>query len=111
MLADDGRSIALPYFESAEPARYRVRGSYADPTARFEHDSYEWAHSLSETLAAVWSAGLRITSFTEYPYSPYNCFPFLVQVGRDRWSVRGRQADIPLTFAVTAVKPVSGQAE
>lgn len=105
MLGEDGHSIVLPYFESEGPARYRVRGSYADPTAPFEHDSYEWAHSLSETLAALSAAGLRITSFAEYPYSPYNCFPFLEEVGPDRWCVRGQQVAVPLTFAVTAVKP------
>jgi SAM-dependent methyltransferase len=104
MLGEDGRSIVLPYFEADEPARYRVRGSYADPAAPFEHDSYEWAHSLSETLGALSEAGLRLTSFTEYAYSPYNCFPFLEEVGPDRWAVRDRQVEIPLTFAVTAVK-------
>ena len=105
MLADDGRTLALPYFASTEPSMHRVRGSYADPSAPFEHDSYEWAHSLSEMLAALWSAGLRISSFDEYPYSPYNCFPFLEEVGPDRWSVRGRPVEMPLTFAVTALKP------
>jgi SAM-dependent methyltransferase len=105
MLGDDARTMVLPYFAADEPARYRVRGSYADPAAPFEHDSYEWAHSLSETLAALLDAGLRLTSLAEYAYSPYNCFPFLEQVGPNRWAVRGRQVDIPLTFAVTAVKP------
>ena len=105
MLDEAGRCIALPYFESEKPALYPVRGSYADPDAPFEHDSYQWAHSLSETLNAIWSAGLRITSFAEYPYSPYNCYPFLEEVGFDRWSVRGRAVEVPLTYAVTAVKP------
>jgi len=105
MLGEDGKSIERPYFESNEPLRSRVRGSYADPAAQFEHEAYEWAHSLGETLGALLAAGLRITSFTEYPYSPYNCFPFLEEVGPDRWAVRGRQVDIPLTFALTAVKP------
>jgi SAM-dependent methyltransferase len=105
MLDEAGKSIVLPYFESNDPLRSRVRGSYADPAAPFEHDSYEWAHSLGETLGALLAAGLRITSFTEYPYSPYNCFPFLEEVGPDQWAVRGRQVDIPLTFALTAIKP------
>src|SRR5688572_4452088 len=105
MLGDDGKSIVRPYFASHEPVRSRLRGSYAEPEAPFEHDSYEWPHSLSETLGALLAAGLRITSFTEYPYSPHNCFPFLEEIGPDQWAVRGRAVDFPLTFAVTAVKP------
>jgi SAM-dependent methyltransferase len=107
MLDDDGRTLRHPYFHSSRPSEYQAHGSYAEPEASFEHAAFEWAHSLSDVLTALQRSGLAIRDFREYPYSPYGCFPFLEQVDADRWKVRGAEVDIPLTFSIHALKPVS----
>ncbi len=104
MLDDDGRTITHAYFHSREPNRYEVRGSYAEPEAAFMHESYEWTHGLADVIEALIRAGLRVVSFREFPYSPYSCFPFLEEREPGRWYVRNANVDLPLTFAVHAVR-------
>lgn len=103
MLDDDGRTLVHPYFHSKEPNRYEVRGSYAEPGTPFTHDAYEWAHTLGDLFQALIGAGLTVRSLREFPFSPYNCFPYLQERESGRWYVRGAQADVPLTFALHAV--------
>ncbi|MGH7554239.1 MAG: class I SAM-dependent methyltransferase [Longimicrobiales bacterium] len=102
MLDDDGCTLRHPYFHSTEPNRYEVRGSYAEPSAAFTHDAYEWAHGFGDLFCALIAAGLTIHSFREFPFSPYNCFPFLEEREQGHWYVRGANVDVPLVFALHA---------
>jgi len=104
MLDDDGRTLKHPYFEQAQPMRYRVEGSYADRSAPYSNEACEWSHSLGDVMGALLSAGFTIQRFEEFPYSPYNCFPFLEEREPGRWYVRGLHPALPLTFAVHAVR-------
>jgi SAM-dependent methyltransferase len=103
MLDDTGR-IRHPYFHTGEPDRYQVEGSYADPSAPFRHDAYEWAHSLSEIHQAIRAAGLEILDFKEYPFSPYGCYPYLEESEPGRWTVRESPVPFPLVFSIHATK-------
>jgi SAM-dependent methyltransferase len=108
MLSDDGRTLRLPYFHTAEPERYQVQGSYAAPDASFTHEAREWSHSLSDVVEAVLAAGLTLRSFREYPYSPHGCYPFLEESESGRWTVRGAPVPLPLTFSIAAVRADGG---
>lgn len=105
VLDDDGRTLRHPYFHSPRPTEYRVRGSYADRSAPFEHVAYEWAHSLADVHGSLAKAGLTIRALREFPYSPYGCFDYLEETGPGRWTVRGAEVDLPLVFALHATKP------
>ena len=104
MLDEDGRTIAHPYFAQPGPSRFRVRGSYAEPTAEVSQEACEWSHGLAEVFEALVSAGLSIQRFKEYPYSPYNCFPFLEERSPGEWWIRGLEVGVPITFAMHAVR-------
>ena len=100
-LADDGETVAYPYFHTPEPLRLEARGSYADPDAPFTHPAFEWTHSLADVVNALLGAGLTIEHVHEFPYSPYNCFPFVEEREPGRWVVRGGRR-LPLTFSIRA---------
>jgi SAM-dependent methyltransferase len=102
MLDDEGKHLSQPYFHTPQAARYEVAGSYADPDASFTHPAFEWAYSLSDVITALIDAGLRIRAFREYPFSPYDCFPYLEEQSAGRWTVRGAQVQLPLLFSIHA---------
>ncbi len=102
LLDDGGRSLEGSYFPAAEPIRYKEKGTYADPDAAVDGTSYTWPHSLSEILSALLNAGLRIESFREFDFSPYDCFPFTREVAPGRSVIPGLEGKVPLCFSVRA---------
>jgi SAM-dependent methyltransferase len=103
MFDDDG-VIRDKYFSTEEPARYEVKGSYAEPNVEFHHLSYEWYHSLSDIINVIIEAGLRIEFVHEYPFSICGDRPFL-QKGKDGlWRHRDNNINIPMMFSMKAQK-------
>lgn len=104
MLDEDGHTLKHPYFEQPEPARFHLRGSYAEPGADFSHDVCEWSHSLADVFEALLQAGLTIQRFQEFPFSPYGCFQFLEERAPGQWWVRDLKVAMPITFAIHAMR-------
>jgi SAM-dependent methyltransferase len=98
--------VTYPYFHSAEPAAFEVKGSYADPNAQIEQKvEYEWDHSLSEILNALLQAGLRLEFLNEHPFSMYSMYPSLMVKGPDGlWRLKEKDGFIPLMFSLKATK-------
>ena len=105
-LGDDGKTLQYPYFSHTEPLRLTQKGSYAAPDADIDSELFVWSHSLSEILTALLSQGLTLESFREFPWSPYDCFPFTEEVEPGRSVVPGLEGKIPLTFSLAARKGV-----
>ena len=101
-LADDGRTLALPYFATGAPIVQPTHGSYAAPDAPVVLESVEWAHTLADVVQALLDAGLRLEALREYPYSSYGCFPFVVERAPDEWVVAGDGPAVPLMYSVRA---------
>lgn len=102
---DDGTPLRFPYFATDEPLRLRPRGSYGAPDADFEHDCFEWPHTIADIVTPLVEAGLRIEFLHEFPFSSHGCFPFLEQESEDRWVVRGAAVAVPLMFSLRAAAP------
>lgn len=102
---EDGTPLRHPYFASDVPVLFPQKGSYGAPDADFEHDSYEWPHSIADIVTPLVEAGLRIELLHEFPFSSYGCFPFLEEEAADRWVVRGAEVALPLMFSVKAAAP------
>jgi ubiquinone/menaquinone biosynthesis C-methylase UbiE len=105
MLDDTGDRFAYPYFPTSEPLRFEEQGSYAagsDTTLV----QYEWPYTLGMVVSALIEAGLTIVGFREYPYSPYNCWPFLEEDAPGRYVWKGRPGFIPLLFSIKATKSI-----
>lgn len=105
---DDGTPFHYPYFEGEEPLRLHPKGSYGAPDAEFEHECFEWPHTLADALTPLVEAGLRVEFLHEFPFSSHGCFPFLEQESEDRWVVRGAAVPVPLMFSIKASAPAAG---
>jgi hypothetical protein len=109
MIFDNRRTDAqlrleYPYFGGTEPVREEYPGSYAAPEAPIHSVEYVWLHPLSDVLGSLLRAGLRITSFQEYPYVAWAVFPWLEQREDGAWQFPGAQGSLPLMFSLTARK-------
>ena len=60
---------------------------------------------MSEVIYNLIRAGIHITKFEEYNYSPYNCFKHTIQVDKDKYRIRHLNNKLPMTYAITGVKP------
>jgi ubiquinone/menaquinone biosynthesis C-methylase UbiE len=96
--------IRFPYFERAEPLRFKTEGSYADPTADIkEKFVYGWNHSLGEIVTSVAGAGLRLELLQEFPFLEWP-LPFLEE-REGAWWLPDGATDLPLSFSLKATKP------
>jgi ubiquinone/menaquinone biosynthesis C-methylase UbiE len=103
-LDDTGQMFDVPYFGRPEPWRFESNGSYADPTADFHHDSYEWSADLGCVVTSLIDAGLRIEHLHEFPYSIDCGRPFLEEVEPEKCIMRGKPNMLPLMFSIRATK-------
>lgn len=101
MLDDAGTRLAAPYFARAEPLKITERASYAggDHAAV---DSFQWPHHLGEIVTALAKAGLALRFLHEFPFSPYDCYPFLREAEPGRFIAKNQSVDVPLTFSLMA---------
>ncbi len=95
--------IQYAYFNK-EAIVETLTGTYADRDAAIQKTEVGWNHDLSEVLQNLIDAGLRITTFQEFDYSPYNCFRNTVEVSPGRFQVNGLEGKIPMLYALAAVK-------
>lgn len=101
--ADDFSDIQYSYF-NREAIVEQEAGSYADRTAEIKLPSVGWNHPFAEVLGELLAAGLRITRFQEYDYSPHDCFQNIVETAPGRWMIRGREGKLPMVYALEAVR-------
>lgn len=95
-------TIAESYFYDSEPMTYEEQGNYADREADFRHRAYEWQHSLSDVVNAVVAAGLSLEFMHEFPFSPYDCFPFAEESEPGKYMLKGRPNTMPFLFSLRA---------
>ncbi len=79
-------------------------GSYAEPGAKINSKSYSWNHPFGEILTALLKQGLKLTGFTEYPYSYYNCFPGLEKQENGYYMIKGKENILPLMYRIEMEK-------
>lgn len=101
---DDGRTLRHPYFHSPEPLEMEQRGSYADPAADLAHQAFFWSHTLGDVVSALVGAGLTIEFLHEFPYSVYDCFPYVEERQPGRWWPRESAGALPLMFSIRATR-------
>ncbi len=114
MLDDDGNHLSFGcYFEGKGPEKHEEEGSYADPSSKEKTVCYEWPHGLGELVSALIGAGLQLEFLHEFPYSAYQCFPYLQDNGDpERFTLKdeaaifaGKPHKIPLMYSIKAHKP------
>lgn len=103
MFDNDFKYVQYSYFKS-EPIIETDEGTYADKDANITTTSVTWNHSLSEVMNSLLSNRLRIESFYEFDYSPYNCLNNMVEVSENRFMIKGMENKLPLVYAIRALK-------
>lgn len=95
--------ITYSYF-NRETIFETEEGTYAQPDAALQHTSISWNHPISDILNALIQAGLRIQVFNEYDYSPYACFPNMIESQPGQFQRSEWQGKVPWVYAIQAVK-------
>lgn len=79
-------------------------GSYASRDDKQQISSYGWNHSLSEVISSLLNNGLEIQNIEEYDYSPYNIFPDMIEVEKNRYRIKKFGDKFPLIYSIVAKK-------
>ena len=103
MFNSDFSAIQYSYFNK-ETIVETTTGTYAARDAEIKQLEIGWNHDLSEVLQNLINAGLRIVSFQEFDYSPYNCFQNMVEISPGKYQIKGMEGRLPLVYAVKAIK-------
>ena len=73
--------------------------------ADFHHKEYSWNHPLSEVIQALLGKGLQIELLNEYDFSPYNCFPNMIEKEEGHYYIKGFEHNLPMVYSIRARKP------
>ncbi|MCF3110293.1 class I SAM-dependent methyltransferase [Niabella sp. CC-SYL272] len=103
MFDDEFDKIGYSYFNTG-PIAETDTGTYADRNADLYQEYIMWNHGTAEVLGSLIRHGLKLTSFEEFDYSPYNCFRHAVEVAPKKFCIQHLGNKIPMVFALTAVR-------
>jgi len=104
MLDSKFEKLHYSYFHTKEPIEEIVSGTYSDRTADIELVEYGWNHSLSDVVNSLIKEGLEIKSLKEFSYSPYNCFPNMVEIEKGKYVFKKFKEKLPLVYSLNAIK-------
>lgn len=106
MYDDEFKKIQYSYFHENEPISEFVESTYTDKkdTADVASESYSWNHPLSDVTNSLIKAGLQIEHLNEYNYSPYNCFPNMIEAEEGKYVFEHFGKKVPHVFSIKAVK-------
>jgi SAM-dependent methyltransferase len=103
MFDDDFTHIKYHY-ENREVIVMENQPTYTGDSNIIGAKEYSWNHGLSEVINALIGAGLEISSFNEYMYSPYSNFNNSSETEEGRWQIKGMEGKIPMVYSIRALK-------
>jgi len=101
MFDDFFKELHYSYFNTG-PIMETKTGTYAAQTSPVEFQDVGWNHPLSEVLGGLLQAGLRLTHFQEYDYSPYGCFRVVEKIGERKYRIPHLGDKIPMLYSLAA---------
>lgn len=102
MFDDAFEGINYNYFNNG-PILETESGTYADRDAAIQQSYVMWNHGTGEVLNSLIGAGLSITCFNEFDYSPYNCFLNTEMFEPGKYRIKHFGNKIPMVFSLKAV--------
>ena len=105
MLDWNTNQLNYPYFFEPEPTEELSEGTYTDYQSNIQHLEYSWSHALSEIMGPLLKLGLKLESFKEYDWSPYNCFPNMQELEEGKYVYGPLKPRLPHLFALKMSKP------
>ena len=98
MLDDNYDQFGYPYFTQDRPFHSFVEKSYTGGEDKISGDEYFWNHPLSSVFSALKDNELVLNEFKEFPYSCYNCFPNMEEIGKEKYQFIKHKGGIPYMF-------------
>ena len=99
----DLKHIEYSYFNAGVIAEEND-GTYADRNAPIKLAEYGWNHPSSEVINALINQDLEIQHFNEFPFSTWNCFKNLEEIGKHKYVFKHLGQKIPYMFSIKAKK-------
>lgn len=103
MFSSDFQRIEYKYTDN-QPIIETSEGSYTEKPTGSNDKFISRNHGLAKVLDALIKAGLQITDFKEYDYSPYNCFKNTVEIDRQKFQIKDLEGKIPMMYTLKAIK-------
>jgi ubiquinone/menaquinone biosynthesis C-methylase UbiE len=103
MLDEKFENIKYSYFHTDEPIAETSEGTYTDKEADIKMIEYGWNHTISDVINSLISNGLEINSFKEFDYSPYNCFPNMIEKDKGKFVFEKYSGVLPMIYSLKAV--------
>ncbi len=102
----DDYKVEYSYFNEHKPYAEEIIGSYADEEGTTKGTEYFWNHSISEKVNALLSQGLTLMELNEYDFSPYKCFPNMIErePGRYVWGEDKFGVRVPMILSIKMKK-------
>ncbi|MFN8395811.1 MAG: class I SAM-dependent methyltransferase [Bacteroidia bacterium] len=102
----DNLTIQYPYFNPGHAFEEEFTSSYAGDEKFSPMKEYFYSHSLSELIQALLRNGIQLRKFEEFPFSPYNAFPNMVERAPDQWIPKGTAyGNVAMMFMLLGEKP------
>lgn len=96
--------VYYSYFQSPQPMHFPPEPTYADRNSKLKNPSYEWFHTISDIMNSLIANGLSIQFLHEFPFSVYQCLPFLEKGDDGWWYLPDSRKDVPFMFSLMAKK-------
>lgn len=77
-----------------------LEGTYADRNSSIKLDEYGWNHPISDILTALLSQGLQLEIFHEFPFSTWNCFANLKEIGKHKYVFKDLEGMVPYMYSL-----------
>ncbi len=91
------------YFTRAAPD-VEEEGTYTENGADAVATLATWIHPISSVASALVAVGIQVERFSEFPFSPYNCFDGMVEREPGRYYVDHKGHDVPIVYSITGRK-------
>jgi 2-polyprenyl-3-methyl-5-hydroxy-6-metoxy-1,4-benzoquinol methylase len=103
MFDDSFNEITYAYFKRQEIIE-TTEGTYAEPSAELSQKTITWNHGLAEVLQSLMDQGLKIDTFREYDYSPYDCFKGMIEFAPGKYRINKMGDKLPMVYALRATR-------
>lgn len=105
-LDDGGDKITFDYFaDSNAPLVFDDASTYTDGDGVSATRTYEWNHSIGETMTALTSRGLILDLLAEHDWTLFQQFPWLIDSSSGGLTIPTDRPRFPLSFTIVAHSP------
>lgn len=105
MFDNDFTYIQYPYF-TRDAIQEVSDSTYSDGELTAPIEDVSWNHGLAEVITALIQNGLRIDTFEEFDYSPYDCFNKTKEIEKGKFIIEPLGDKIPMVYSLSATKVI-----